>query len=66
MHTPSDYQLHIASTPNQAIVEQVFGLVWRFDFTAPGFAVLDIGPGLDDRQDQPEGVPEMTARIWRG
>lgn len=27
--------------------EKVFDLVWRADFTAPGFAVLDTGPALD-------------------
>jgi hypothetical protein len=27
--------------------EAVYALVWRVDFTAPGFAVLDTGPGLD-------------------
>ena len=28
-------------------VEQVYDLVWRFDFGAPGFVVLDIPPGPD-------------------
>jgi len=30
-----------------AQAETVFDLVWRVDFTAPGFAVLDIPPGPD-------------------
>jgi hypothetical protein len=30
-----------------AQVETVFDLVWRVDFTAPGFAVLDLGPEID-------------------
>ena len=30
-----------------AQAEKVFDLVWRADFTAPGFAVLDSGPALD-------------------
>jgi len=30
-----------------AQAETVFDLVWRFDFAAPGFAVLDIAPGPD-------------------
>ena len=47
MRTQSDYHLHIGSTPDQAIVEKVFGLAWRFDFTAPGFCLLDIGAGVD-------------------
>ncbi len=54
MRTQIEYQLHIGSTPDQAIVEKVFGLVWRFDFTAPGFCLLDIGVGLDSH----------TLRTW--
>lgn len=30
-----------------AQAEAVYDLVWRVDFTAPGFAVLDTGPGPD-------------------
>lgn len=30
-----------------AHAEKVFDLVWRVDFSAPGFAALDIPPGLD-------------------
>ena len=30
-----------------AQAEIVFDLVWRNDFTAPGFAILDTGPGVD-------------------
>jgi hypothetical protein len=54
MRTQSDYHLHIGSTPGQAIVEKVFDLVWRFDFAAPGFTVLDIAPGPDSH----------TLRAW--
>ena len=39
--TVSDHQHLVAQA------EIVFDFVWRFDFTAPGFAVLDIGPGMD-------------------
>lgn len=39
--TVTDHQHLVAQA------ETVFDLVWRFDFTAPGFAVLDIGPGVD-------------------
>ena len=39
--TVSDHQRLV----NQ--VEKVFDLVWREDFKAPGFALLDSGPGLD-------------------
>ena len=27
--------------------EKVYEEVWRFDFTAPGFCLLDAGPGVD-------------------
>ena len=51
MHSPSEYLLNLLPTPDsaitQTIAEKVFDLVWRFDFTAPGFAVLDTGPGVD-------------------
>jgi hypothetical protein len=30
-----------------AQAEKVFDLVWRVDFTAPGFAVIDLGPEID-------------------
>jgi hypothetical protein len=29
--------------------EDVFDLVWRVDFTAPGFALLEVGPGTDSQ-----------------
>ena len=31
----------------EATAEAVYDLVWRVDFTAPGFAVFDIPPGTD-------------------
>jgi len=40
-------KLPVVAAPHQDTAERVFDLVWRFDFTAPGFAVLDIEPGLD-------------------
>ena len=39
--TVSDHQHLVAQA------EKVFDLVWRVDFTAPGFALLDIPPGTD-------------------
>src|SRR4051812_35383937 len=54
MRIQTDYHLRIGSTPSQAIVEKVFGLVWRFDFTAPGFCLLDVGAGVDSH----------TLRAW--
>jgi hypothetical protein len=47
MRSQSDYHLQLMSAPDQGTAEMVFGLVWRFDFTAPGFCLLAIGPGVD-------------------
>ena len=47
MRTADEYDLHLSAEPNDATAEWVFGLVWRFDFTASGFCLLDIGPGMD-------------------
>jgi hypothetical protein len=44
---PDDYCVDLSAKPGSAIAEKVFDLVWRFDFTAPGFAILDTGPGVD-------------------
>jgi hypothetical protein len=30
-----------------AQAEALFHLVWRFDFTAPGFCLIDVGPAMD-------------------
>ena len=40
----------LSVTDEQQLVAQaevVFNLVWRSDFTAPGFAVLETGPAID-------------------
>lgn len=47
MRSESEYHLHLVSAPDQGTAEKVFGLVWRFDFTTPGFCLLAIGPGVD-------------------
>jgi hypothetical protein len=44
---PGDYVLNLPAGPGPDVAERVFALVWRFDFTAPGFCVLDAGPGVD-------------------
>lgn len=49
-HRETDYCLTIPYDGHPAdLAERVFDLVWRFDFAAPGFAVLDAGPGPDSR-----------------
>jgi hypothetical protein len=42
-----EYLLTLESAPDKATAETVFDLVWRFDFAAPGFCLLDMGPGVD-------------------
>jgi hypothetical protein len=54
MRTQGEYHLPLVSAPDQAIVETVFDLAWRFDFTAPGFCLLDVGAGVDSH----------TLRAW--
>ena len=44
---PTDYLLNLTLAPNHAAAEKVFDLVWRFDFAAPGFAIIDLAPGID-------------------
>jgi hypothetical protein len=68
MHSPTDYLLNLATAPNPAIAGRVFYLVWRFDFAAPGFAVLDLAPGIDSQTlrswivDLKERLSEITVR----
>lgn len=42
-----EFSLDLPATPNGTVAEKVFDFVWRFDFTAPGYCLLDIGPGVD-------------------
>jgi len=50
MRKTEDYLVDLSATPDKhipaAIAEKVFNLVWRFDFTAPGFCLLDMGTGV--------------------
>jgi hypothetical protein len=47
MRSPTEYSLRLTATPDAALAGHVFGLVWRFDFNAPGFCLIDAGPGID-------------------
>lgn len=55
-----------------AQAEKVFDLVWRADFTAPGFAVLDTGPDLESHTlrcwmvDLKQRLSEIGVRRSRG
>jgi hypothetical protein len=53
MRNQQDYLLHTTSAPDERIAEKVFDLVWRFDFVAPGFCILDVGT-----------VDSHTLRSW--
>src|SRR4051812_36229913 len=43
----TEFHLKLVAAPDHGLAEQVFDLVWRFDFNAPGFCVLDFGPAVD-------------------
>lgn len=47
MRNQSECHLNLATAPDHTTAEQVFDLVWRFDFAAPGFCLLDTEPGVD-------------------
>ena len=45
--SPDNYCLSLSAEPERVLAEKVFDLVWRLDFTAPGFCLLDTGPGVN-------------------
>jgi hypothetical protein len=49
MWATEDYHLDFSAKPEWIVAdaEKILGLVWRFDFTAPGFCLLDLGQALD-------------------
>lgn len=51
---PDAYTLDLPAAPDATIAERAYDLAWRFDFTAPGFCLLDAGPGIDSH----------TLRAW--
>ena len=53
MHSHTEYVLTLTAAPGQAVAQRAYDLVWRFDFTAPGFCVLDAG-----------AVDSHTLRAW--
>ena len=54
MYHQDKYFLTLTAAPDQAVAEIAYDRAWRFDFTAPGFCLLDIGPGVDSH----------TQRTW--
>jgi hypothetical protein len=71
MRSETEYHLPLVSAPDQGTAEKVFDLVWRFDFTTPGFCLLDIGPSVDSHLlrswmvDLKEGLSEVAVRRGR-
>ena len=71
MRSQTEYHLPLVSAPDHATAEKVFDLVWRFDFTMPGFCLLDIGPGVDSHTlrswmvDLKERLSEVAVRRGR-
>jgi hypothetical protein len=69
---PGDYTLVQRTRPGQPVAKQVFARVWRFDFAAPGFSLLDCGPGLDSHTlrswmvSLKEGLSEVSVRRGTG
>ena len=43
----SDYCVELPANPGWALAEKALDRVWRFNFTTPGFCLLDVGPGVD-------------------
>ena len=51
MRAVADYRIDLTAAPNADGIARtaaaVFERAWRFDFTQPGFCLLDLGPGVD-------------------
>ena len=47
MWVADDYTVALTAGPGPAVAERVYDLVWRADFSGPGFCLLDAGPGVD-------------------
>jgi hypothetical protein len=70
MWTTGEYCLSLPAQPSSipAAAEQVYRLGWRSDFTAPGFCLLDLGPGVDSHilrawmVDLKERLSEISVR----
>jgi hypothetical protein len=68
MRATDDYLLDITDGPEShlaALVERVFDAAWRFDFSAPGFCLLDLGPGVDSHglRSRMLGLKEWLGKV---
>jgi hypothetical protein len=68
MWTADAYVIPLTAEPGPALAQRVFDLVWRFDFAAPGFCLLDAGPGVDSRTLRARMVvlADRLAEVGRG
>ena len=65
MWTADNYLIDISEAPQDllgASAERVFDAVWRFDFSAPGFCLLDMGPDLDSHELR-AWMPNLKGRL---
>ncbi len=71
MHTEDRFLIDVSEAPHDLLIgnaERVFDTVWRFDFSAPGFCLLDLGPAVDSHQlrslmlDLKERLSEVGSR----
>ncbi|MEW4568355.1 hypothetical protein AB1L88_10850 [Tautonia sp. JC769] len=49
MRTADEYLLDLSESPEQMLANhagRVFDAAWRVDFSAPGFCLIDLGPGV--------------------
>jgi hypothetical protein len=51
MRSPDEYRIDLVASPSLAdhpkAAEAAFERAWRFDFSRPGFCLIDLGPTLD-------------------
>src|SRR5437868_5563851 len=65
---PDEYCLELTAKPGRVVAERVFDMVWRYDFMAPGFALLDIATGVDSHtlRSWMVGLKERLSEIGVG
>jgi hypothetical protein len=51
--TADSYAIDVSAGPEERLAteaEAIFDAVWRYDFSSPGFCVLDLGPTLGSHE----------------
>ena len=73
MWTANSYLIDVSESPEGLLAtnaEAIFDAVWRFDFSAPGFCLLDLGPDVDSHElrslmlDLKERLSEVGSRRY--